>query len=137
MKKGIIKAVVLAACFAAAVIAFGYFTNQNSVNLTTEMQTASYPVLSVYHKDYLVGELHGYREKMDMTTMRDSVVPLQDDRAVTVEVHTFGKVIDQISYEIRSLDGERLIADRICDKYTTKGDVLHLELVLENLLEES
>lgn len=137
MKKGIIKAVVLVFCFMAAAITFGYFTNQNSVNLTTEMQAASYPVISVYHKNYLVGELHGYREKMDMTTMRDCVVPLQNDRAVTVEVNTFGRQVDQISYEIRSLDGARLIADRVCGNYTTKGDILHLELVLENLLEES
>ena len=137
MKKGIIKAVVLAVCFAAAVITFGYFTNQNSVNLTTEMPVASYPVISVYHGDYLIGELHGYRDKMDMTTMRDCVVPIQNDRAVTVEVNTFGRQVDEITYEIRSLDGERLIADRACRDYTEKGNVLHLELVLENLLEES
>ena len=105
MKKGIIKAVVLAFCFVAAVITFGYFTNQNSVNLTTEMPAASYPVISVYHENYLVGELHGYREKMDMTTMRDSVVPVRNDRAIAVEVNTFGRQIDKISYEIRSLDG--------------------------------
>lgn len=137
MKKGIIKAVVLTMCFLAAVFTFGYFTNQNSVNLTTEMSVASYPVLSVYHGDYLVGELHGYREKMDMTTMRDSVVPIQDDRAVTVEINTYGRQIDRIGYEIRSLDGERLIANRTCEGYTTKGYILHLDLVLENLLEES
>lgn len=137
MKKGIIKAVVLAFCFVAAVITFGYFTNQNSVNLTTEMPAASYPVISVYHEDYLVGELHGYREKMDMTTMRDCVVPVQNDRAITVEVNTFGRQIDRLSYEIRSLDGERLIADRVCEDYTENGNILHLELVLENLLEES
>ena len=137
MKKGIIKAFVLVFCFVAATITFGYFTNQNSINLTTEMPEASYPVLSVYHKEYLVGELHGYREKMDMTTMRDCVVPVQSDRAMAVEVHTFGRQIDRISYEIRSLDGERLIADRVCDDYAQKGDILHLELILENLLEES
>lgn len=137
MKKGIIKAVVLAFCFVAAVITFGYFTNQNSVNLTTEMPAASYPVISVYHADYLVGELHGYREKMDMTTMRDCVVLVQNDRAITVEINTFGRQVDRLSYEIRSLDGERLIADRVCEDYTEKGNILHLELVLENLLEES
>ena len=91
MKKGIIKAVVLVCCFITATIAFGYFTNQNSVNLTTEMQAATYPVLSVYYKDYKVGELHGYREKMDMTTMRDGMVLLQSDRAITVDVRTFGR----------------------------------------------
>ena len=137
VKKGIIKAVVLICCFVAAVITFGYFTNQNSTNLTTEMQPATYPVLSVYHRDYLIGELHGYREKMDITTMRDCVVPLQSDRAVAVKINTFGRQIDRISYEIRSLSGERLIADRVCDNYTAEGDILRLDLVMENLLEES
>lgn len=137
MKKGIIKAVVLACCFVISIAAFGYFTNQNGVNLTTEMKAASYPVISVYYRNYLVGELHGYRGKMDMTTMRDSVVPVQDDRAITVEIQTFGRQVDRIGYEIRSLDGQRLIAERVCDDYKAQGDVLHMELVLENLLEES
>lgn len=137
VKKGIIKAFVLTFCFVAAVLTFGYFANQDSVKLTTEMPVASYPVISVFHEDYLVGELHGYREKMDMTTMRDSVVPVQSDRAIAVEIYTFGRRIDKISYEIRSLDGERLIADRVCEDYKTDGDTLHLDLVMENLLEES
>lgn len=101
------------------------------------MQAASYPVVSVYHEDYLVAELHGYREKMDMTTMRESIVPLQSDRAMSVEINTFGRQIDQISYEIRSLDGERLIADRVCEDYTLNGDMIRMDLVMENLLEES
>ncbi len=136
MKKGIIKAVVLLCSFVAAVITFGYFTNQSSVNLTTEMKEASYPVISMYYKDYLVGELHGYRNQMDLTTMRDSLVPVQSDRKVSLVVNTFGSEVDQLSYEIRSLDGERLIADRVCNDYQTSGEKLQLQLVLENLLEE-
>lgn len=137
MKKGIIKAIVLICSFLIAVVGFGYFTNQNGVNLTTEMKEASYPVISVYYKDYQVGELHGYREKMDLTTMRDSVVPVQNDRAITVEIHMFGKEIDGVRYEIRSLDGQRLIAERDCTGYELQGDVMRIELVLENLLVES
>ena len=137
VKKGIITIVVLLVCFVAAVFTFGYYTNQNGVNLTTEMREASYPVISMYYRDYLVGELHGYREEMDVTTMRESVVPVQKDRAITVEVDTFGREVEHISYEIRSLDGERLIANRVCDDYEIMGDVLHMELILENLLEES
>lgn len=136
VKKGIIKAFVLTCCFLAAVFIFGYFTNQNGVNLTTEMRAASYPVISMYYRDYLVGELHGYREEMDMTTMRDSLVPVQDDRMIDVEVNTFGRDVDQISYEIRSLDGERLIANRVCEDYSAEGDLMRMELVLENLLQE-
>lgn len=136
MKKGIIKAVTLICIFLAAVFTFGYFTNQNSVNLTTEMQAASYPVISMYYRDYLVGELHGYREDMDLTTMRDSLVPVQSDRTVSVVVDTFGSDVDQLGYEIRSLDGERLIAERVCDNYQTDNNELRMQLVLENLLEE-
>lgn len=137
MKKGIIKAFVLICCFLAAVFTFGYFTNQNGTNLTTEMQAASYPVISMYYRDYLVGELHGYREEMDMTTMRDSLVPVQDDREIAVEINTFGSEVNKIGYEIRSLNGERLIANRVCEDYTQKGDIIRVELVLENLLQES
>lgn len=136
MKKGMIKAVVLICCFFAAVTTFGYLSNQNSVNLTTEMCEASYPVISMYYRDYLVGELHGYRDKMDLATMRDSLVPVQSDRTVSVKVELFGSEVDQISYEIRSLDGERLIADRVCDDYKADHDQLRMQLVLENLLEE-
>lgn len=136
MKKGIIKAVVLICCFLAAVTTFGYLSNQNSVNLTTEMSEASYPVISMYYRDYLVGELHGYHDKMDLSTMRDSLVPVQSDRAVSVKVDTFGSEVDQVSYEIRSLDGERLIADRVCDNYQQTNDQLNMQLVFENLLEE-
>ncbi|MBO5246604.1 MAG: hypothetical protein J6B28_05010 [Eubacterium sp.] len=137
MKKGIIKAVVLLCTFMASLVIFGHFTNQNSINLTTEMRAATYPVLSVYYKDYLVGELHGYRDKMDMTTMRDCVVPIQDDRAIAVDIRTFGRTVDEIRYEIRSLDGERLIAERVCEALATNDEILHMDLTLENLLEES
>ncbi len=135
MKKGIIKAVVLLCCFFAALLTFGYFTNQNNSNLTTEMKDASYPVVSMYYKDYLVGSLHGYRDAMDLTSMRETLVPVQSDRKVSVSINTFGGSVDQISYEIRSLDGERLIAEHVCVDYETEGDTRKLQLVLENMLE--
>lgn len=135
MKKGIIKAFVLTVVFLAAVVIFGYSGSQSSVNLTTEMPTASYPVISMYYKEHLVGELHGYRDAMDVTTMRDSLVPVQGDREISVEIATFGSLPEEVRYEIRSLNGERLIADRVCTDYEEQGDVLHMDLVLENLLE--
>ncbi len=130
-----IKAFVLTAVFVAAVFIFGYSGNQSSVNLTTEMPQASYPVISMYYKEHLVGELHGYRDAMDVTTMRDSLVPVQGDREISVEIAAFGSPIEQVRYEIRSLNGERLIADRVCTDYEEQGDVLRMDLVLENLLE--
>lgn len=135
MKKGIIKAITLVGAFLAAVIIFGYSGSQSSVNLTIEMQPASYPVISMYYQEHLVGELHGYREEMDVTGMRDALVPVQGDRRIQVNIDTFGGTVDQVRYEIRSLDGERLIADRVCEDYRTQPDGLQLDLVLENLLE--
>ncbi len=137
MKKGIFRAAVLVVIFLASLATFGYFTNQNGVNLITEMEPASYPLISVYHGEYLVGRLYGYRGEMDMSSMRDGLVPVKSDRAITVEIDTFGREVDAVSYEIRSLDGERLIANRDCRDYAKNGNIMHMELILENMLEES
>ncbi len=136
MKKGIIKAVVLLLAFFAAVITFGYFTNQNSVNLTVEMSEATYPVLTMYYKDYSVGQLYGYRDAMEDTSIRDTLTVVNADRQLSVVIDTYGTAVDELGYEIRAMDSNRLIANRVCTDYETNEDELLLDLVLENLLEE-
>lgn len=41
--------------------------------------------------------------------MRDSVTPIGENRSVSFKVDMYGNVIAGISYELRSLDTERLI----------------------------
>ena len=48
MRKGTIKAAVLAAVFIGAVLIFGRFMNDTNEDLTTEMKEATLPVITMY-----------------------------------------------------------------------------------------
>ena len=51
-------------------------------------------------------------------------------------VHTYGYTVQSASYEIRSLDTERKIAETQIDNFTRDGDDLRADVQIENLVEE-
>ena len=81
MRKGTIKAAVLAAVFIGAVLIFGRFMNDTNEDLTTEMKEATLPVITMYQGDQELNELHGYVTEMDAAYMRDTITPVGEDRA--------------------------------------------------------
>lgn len=136
MQKGIIKAIVLSVIFFVAVVVFSIVTNQVNEDLTTEMTDASLPVLSLYSNNIEINELHGYTEKMDAAFMRDTITPISEDRILPIKVTTYLKNIDGISYEIRSLDGKRLVADAQVDEFVQDRGQIHIQFQIQNLLED-
>ena len=136
MQKGIIKAIVLSVIFFVAVAIFSIVTNQVNEDLTTEMADASLPVLSLYSDNTEINELHGYTEEMDAAFMRDTITPIADDRILPVKITTYFKTIDGISYEIRSLDGERLVADAQVEEFKQIRGQISVEFQIQNLLTE-
>jgi len=136
MQKGIVKAMVLFVIFSVSVVFFSIITNQVNEDLTTEMADASLPVLSIYSDNIEMNELHGYTEKMDAAFMRDTITPIPSDRILPVKISTYFRNIDEISYEIRSLDGERLVADAEIAEFEQIRGQIRVELKIQNLLEE-
>ena len=136
MRKGTIKAIVLPVVFVLAVIIFSLMTNKTNEDLTTEMSDATLPVVTLYDGNTAVNELHGYIEKMSAAYMRDTITPIPKDRRIKTTIQTYKTAVDRISYEIRSLDGERLIADATVDSYEENKGIISLELQIQNLLEE-
>ena len=110
MQKGAIKAVVLTVIFFVAVGVFSMMTNHVNEDLTTEMKNATLPVITLESSEQEVNELYGYRTKMNAASMRDTITPIGKDRKLPVTIQTYETSVDAISYEIRSLDGERLMS---------------------------
>ena len=53
---------------------------------------------------------------MDETAMRDSILPVGDDRMMDISIASYGYNVKKLSYEVRSMDGSRLVADgEVCD----------------------
>lgn len=137
MQKGTIKAIVLPVVFVLAVMIFSFMTNQTNEDLTTEMSEATLPVLTLYDGKTAINELYGYTEKMDAAYMRDTITPIGEDRLLPVTVKTYQTEVDKISYEIRSLDAKRLIANADVTSYTENKGMISMELPIQNLLEEN
>ncbi len=136
MSKGVIKAVIFSAIFLVAVILFSFAMNHTNEDLTTEMKEASLPVVSFSYQDRQMNELFGYSEEMEASYMRDSITPINTDRILPMKIQTYGYSIDAISYEIRSMDTSRLIADSDVTEYSNERGVIRADLEIENLLEE-
>ena len=136
MNKKVIKPIVLVALFFVAIIIFSITTNKDNRDMTTTMAKATLPVMYFQQGDNQINELHGYVNKMDVTQMRDSITPVDDTRILPVIVHTYGKKIDAMRYEIRSMDGERLVAKSNVTDYKTSGNKVTADLMIQNILDE-
>ena len=137
MQKGIAKAGVLAIIFIVAVIVFSIATNHVNEDLTTEMEQASLPVISVYDGTTEMNELYGYTTEMNAAFMRDTITPVEEDRKLPIVIQTYQTAIDTISYEIRSLDGKRLIANADVTSYEQNKGNITAQLEIQNLLQEN
>ncbi len=136
MSKGIIKAIVFSIVFVAAVFIFEVVTNHTNQDLTTEMEAATLPVVNLYYDDKQINQLFGYTTEMESLYMRDSITPVDVERVLPIRIQTYGYPVDDISYEIRSMDTTRLIADSSVDEYSNQRGVLTADLEIQNILEE-
>ncbi len=135
MRKGWIKATVLALVFVVSILTFGGMMNHTNEDLTTEMAEAKLPVITLHAGDTKINELYGYASEMNAAYMRDTITPIAVDRLLPVTIQTYQTNIDAISYEIRSLDAKRLIANADVESYRVKRGRIETELTIQNLLD--
>ncbi len=137
MKKGLIKAVVLITVFCITISISGKMTNHDQRDLTTDMEEATLPVVVLYDGDEQINELHGYTVQMDATGMRDTITPLSSSKEIPLQVRTNGYRVDAFAYEIRSIDGKRLISDGSMDAVEEKDGQIRTSIPVQSLLEQS
>jgi len=138
MKKSIIKALVLVLTFAVGLVAFGRFTNQTNEDLTAEMADAVLPLVSFYTEDGIeVNELHGYVDDMNACYMRDEVLTVPSDRIIPLKINTGNWELKGVSYELRSLNLEKLIARGELDTKIGGNGIVNCDLKVENILVEN
>lgn len=135
MKRAIVKGLVLGVVFAAALMILSTVMNQGNTDMTTEMGEATYPVLSMSLGTHRVGSLHGYAQPMDCAYLRENLYPVNENRRINMRMETYGRKIGEIAFEVRSLDGKRLVENTLVTDYTEKDDVISFEIILKDLIE--
>ncbi len=131
------KPIVLVAVFIGALLIFSILTNKVNKDLTTTMDEASLPVMQFVYNDMAINELHGYVEEMDILSMRDGLVPLDENRALRLDVMTYGNEVDTLSYKIRSINSERLLVEEDEAKISVSKDKVECNINLPSIFEEN
>ena len=127
---------VLFLIFIGALVFFQIVLNRGEEEKKVTMADATLPLVGVKTYDHTMGELHGYRTEMDACYMRDALIPLDSKRKMDLTIDTYGYDIDRVSYEVRSLDTQRKIADTKINDWSKDGNTWTKSLQIENLVDE-
>ena len=100
----------------------------------TAMDEAALPVVSATMFGRDVNFLHGYTQDMKQAVARDSLTVLPSDRALNIRIADFGGSIRGISYEVRSLNLERLVERTSLTEWDTADGKTTAVLPIQNLL---
>ncbi len=104
--------------------------------MTVEMSAPSLPVAYIDIDGIRINEMHGYRYRMDCSTIRDSITPIGNDRNVSFVVDKYDQIISSMTVEVRSVDGDRLIEDTNILHYDDYKDNIKAAIQLKDLIEE-
>lgn len=112
MKKKInvlVRVIVMIMVFAITIYFVNIFENRNYKNLAKEMNDAELPLAYVSYGDTLLNCMHGYTSDVDITLLRDSITPIDEQKHIEILVQNDKKYASGYSYEIRSIAGDSLV----------------------------
>lgn len=137
MRKTLIKGAVVVIVFFSALFLISNFMNKGNADMTTEMEAASFPVIAMNYGGFRINVLHGYQEAMEVSQMRESLTPLVSGRKVNLDIDTYGTRVDGIRFEVRSVDGSRLIEDTTIEEYEQSEDQVKVSFGIKDLIENN
>lgn len=135
MKKSVIKFSVFFLFFLIALVVVSKIMNRGHDNLTMDMAPATLPLVTMAMDGTEYNQLHGYTGAMDIAFQRDFVTVLGESRDTDFVVDTYGENVTGISFEVRSIDGSRLIENTEVRDFQITGNQIRGRLTLKDLIE--
>ena len=132
MKKILIRIGVLLLIFVGSVAGFAYMMDDEVTVQTEDMEKATLPLVYMRYKDVDMNPLHGYVEPMEATMVRDTLTPISTDRDLSIRVQTFGAKVQDIYFEVLTIDGvnmyrENLDGDTLTRYPLINGEQIHMQ----------
>lgn len=136
MKKTLMKISVFVIIFLVTLVVAGKVMNKGHENITMEMSQAAFPIVYMERNGTKYNSLHGYSNVMNTAFQRDAVTVLGENRDTGIVIDTFGRSIDKISVEVRSIDGERLIENSDISDYQVENKEIYANIALKDLIDK-
>ena len=135
MKKTLIKAAVFVCTFFISLFVISRIMNQGNTDMTAEMSPASFPLIYMNINGEKVNCLHGYAQEMEGSYLRDTITVVPEGRTVQFEIDKFNTEILGVSYELRSVDGERLIENGEVVNQKEADGCINASITLKDLID--
>lgn len=130
IKNILVHVAVLTVIFLVAVFGFGRFINQTAPSTAQAMENSTFPLVYMQNRGVNYNCLHGYAREMDVNYIRDTVTVLGDDHQLAIQIQPFDTNIEDISYEVLTLDGAESLENTKVIK-TTEDNNNNINAVLE------
>ncbi len=122
--------------FTGGLLFFDMLFNHSHVSEYAYLGSPTLPVLDFVYEGIDCNRVQGCKKKMDVSYMRSYLTPINEDRTLSVKIDKKEQKIAHISYEVRSLDGERLIEDHEVTEYTDLNNLVNFDIFFQDLYEE-
>ncbi len=109
MKRIVAKIGVLIGVFLVSLVAFAIILNQKNINIIADAGHPNLPTISFKIEGQSMNTLVGYKTEMEVPSMRNTVVPLDDSGKLELDINPYGETIKGIEYEVLTLDGSNVI----------------------------
>ena len=96
--------------------------NNETTDDRSDMNDAVLPEVMVQFGDVLTNRMYGYRQPMEADFVRDSVTPLDTTKKLTLVVNPYDTKVRNLSYEIRTSDGSKVMENRTIKSLETGSD---------------
>lgn len=122
MKNFFKRFLVLLVVFILGVAGIAFLMNNETTDDRSDMNDAVLPEVMVQFGDVLTNRMYGYRQPMEADFVRDSVTPLDTTKKLTLVVNPYVTKVRNLSYEIRTSDGSKVMENRTIKSLETGSD---------------
>lgn len=122
MKNFFKRFLVLLVVFILGVAGTAFLMNNETTDGRSDMNDAVLPEVMVQFGDVLTNRMYGYRQPMEADFVRDSVTPLDTTKKLTLVVNPYDTKVRNLSYEIRTSDGSKVMENRTIKSLETGSD---------------
>lgn len=122
MKNFFKRFLILLVVFILGVAGTAFLMNNETTDDRSDMNDAVLPEVMVQFGDVLTNRMYGYRQPMEADFVRDSVTPLDTTKKLTLVVNPYDTKVRNLSYEIRTSDGSKVMENRTIKSLETGSD---------------
>ena len=134
--KAMIRLLVLFVVFVISAIVTSGVINQGNTDMTAQMKKAGLPVIYVNVNGEYINCLHGYVSEMEGSYLRGAITPMSADRTIPIKIKTFDSIVTGVSYEVRTLDMQRLLENADIQSFEYHNDEISTTITVKDLIND-